>query len=773
MKYFCKHLWRTVIAFPLQPLLILCTVILSVAVSICAVRMEGMFQEHAESRAAEEAQLGDILISLRGDSDMRMLFCEDAKEIAGDRAAVIGEYALKAYYKGEQGGELLSASAVDLLEADTYFLFQYIEYGRFTTENMNRSVILASDTAARLGLHVGDTLSLRLLNTEAVYTVQAIAEPTGLLNERDLLLPISAVLNTLAEQAPAISALDGKLVPYSRLMLRVAPSADTNILFEELGASIPFSKQTVSMTEINSQLDYLLFWQMNIVRLLALLVLLLSGILISTCLGQLRVRRAGEIALFCSVGASRRHLWALQLTENAAYALIGSLFGCLLARPLVRALGRLFAWRTVPLEVTPQSILFGMALALVLMLGFSLHPLFEKRRELHIGEEVEPEEERRHVSVPLTLLTAAALLLCTVLCFALPTSYSLYFGVPAVLLTVRLVYVLAPVLLRALAGLAERFPAKRPRPTPFLAFRNLKNHPSVAQSARLFAVLFLLSLTLTVCRDLLGKQATVLQNTVQGDVVALSVPTEIADALKQDDAVAGTMYFQFNMAELPDGCTVIAVSAQGDLNACIHPSLLPKSPPENGSVAISAGVAGLLDLDMGDSMTFVTQGVSYALTVSEVQPIQSPLVFLPPSLADANSPLCIRFAPNAAPEDTTRVLAFLESNGVMVTDTATLMGDFPLTLTGFIAVLDRTMGAGLVLSLVGIANLLAGQYRARKKERRLLRLCGAERRHILAVTALELGITILLSLLLATVGTAFLCTVLDRVFAATGMTLFV
>ncbi len=771
MRYFCKHLWRTVRAFPLQPLLILCTVILSVAVSVCAVRMEGMFLEHSESRSAEETRLGDILISLRGDSEVRMLFCEDAKEIAGEGAEVIGEYALTAYHAGETGGELLSASAVDLLQADAYFLFRYTEYGRFTTENLNRSVILSTTAAERLKLHVGDTLSLRLLDTEDVYTVQAIAEPTGLLAERDLLLPISAVLERLAEQAPAIAALEGKLVPYSRLMLR---ADDSSALFEKLSASEPFSKQLVSQTEINTQTDYILFWQMNIVRLLALLILILSGILISTCLGQLRVRRTGEIALFCSVGASRRHLWLLQLTENAMYALVGSLFGCLLARPLVHSLGALFAWRTVPLELLPKNIAFGVGFAFLLLLGFSLSPLFEKRRELHILEETEPEEEQRRLSLPLTLLTVAALVLFTLLCFALPTSFSLWVGVLAVLLTVRLVYVLAPVLLRLLAGQFERLQTKRPRPSPFLAFRNIKNHPSVAQSARLFAVLFLLMLTLTVCRNMLGEQSFILQNTVQGDLVALSVPAEVEEALQQDPSIAGTMRFQLSMeAELTDDCAVIAVSARGDLDKCIHQALLPKTPPENGTVAVSAGIAGLLGVEVGDSMTIVMQGVPYSFTVAEVQPIQSPLVFLPPSLADANSPLCIRFSPTATAEDTTRVLSFLEANGVMVTDTAELMGDFPLTLAGFIAVLDRTMAAGLVISLVGIANLLAGQYRARKKERQLMRLCGAERRHIAAVCALELVVTILFSLLFAALGAAFLCTILDRVLAATGMTLFV
>ncbi len=775
MRYFFKHMWRTLRAFPLQPFLILLTTVLSVAVSVCAVRTEQMFRDHSAKVASKEAALGDLVISLRGDSEVRMLFCEDARELIGEEIPLIGEYALTAYYRTEHDGHLLSAAAVDLADADSYFLFSFTEYGRFTTQNLDRSVVLSTTAATEHGLHVGDEIRLRVLNEEIDYTVQAIAEPTGLLAERDLLLSITGAVKLLAAQAPEIAALGEDFLPYNRLMLRAEPALQTE-LYERLSGSVAFSETQIKLTERSTQSEYILFWQMNIIRLFAVLIFVLCAILIGTCLSQLRIRRTGEIALFCSIGASRKQLWVLQLMENAAYTVFGSVGGILLAIPMARGTGKLFAWQKTPVQITLSNALFGICLTALLLLGLSLPPLFAKRRELRIGEETEPEESTA-TRLPISCFAAAgALLLGSILCLTLPSRLRFVPGVGALLATIWLCFTAAPYLFRRFAALAERMQNRKhtSRPTAFLACRNLKNHPSVSHSTRLFTVLLLVLITLTACRSVLKEQIEVTQNIVQGELIAVSLPTDKEQKLREHPAVAGLTRFQIYLsAEIEDTYTVLAIAAAGDLSDCLHPDLLPKTPPSNGDVAVSIGIGELLDLQSGSRISLAISGVSHDFKVGELQRIQSPFVFLPCELVDANAPVCIRLHPEADETEVTELITYLESQGVMMTSTEEILGDFPFTLGGFLGLLDWTMVAAATVSLTGIANLLVGLYRARQKERHLLALCGATKKRIASVYAAELTALILFSALLAALCSVWVCLLLDRVLGAVGMTLFV
>ncbi len=775
MKYFFKHLLRTIKAFPIQPILILLTVTLSVAVAVTAVRTEGMFSEHAEARADQEGRLGDLIITVPGDSEVRMLFSEDAEPIVGERAQILGEYTLTAYYTDASGGHLLSVSSVDLAAADAFFDFSYTEYGRFTAQELDRSIMLSSSAASQYGLHVGDTVTLRLLNIDEDYTVQAIAEPTGLFSERDILLPITAAVRLLSRHAPELAALGNGFSPYNRLILRADPAYHTE-LFEELSSSEAFRDRSVELTSIQTQTEYLLFWQMNIVRLLALSILLLCGILIGTALSRLRTMRTCEIALFCSIGASRRQLWLLQLMENALYALLGSAAGALLAIPLIRHVGRLFAWQREPLAMTHENVLFGFGFAGLLMLGFSLPSLLIQPKELCITEETDPDEVRPRRRTPAIPIAFCLIVPAVILCFALPTKHTLIPGITAALVLIWLLYLLTPYLLRGTAELLARLQQRRaaPKPTPFLSLRNLKNHPTLSHSARLFAVLLAILSTLTVCRGMLKDQIDMMQELVRGEMIAVGLPNDLHEELEAHSAVTGVMPLQISMnAELEQEYSVIALSANGDLSSCLHPKLIPDVLPQDGQAAVSVGIAALLELEVGDRFSISLGGVEKTYTVCELLRLQAPIVMLPTKHVGSERLTCIRLRDNVTDDELNELLALLESRGVMMTDTAELLGDFPLTMRGFSRLLSDVMLAGTFISAIGIANLLIGVYHARTRERALLSMCGMTRGQIIRSGALELIALFVFAVLIAAPAGATLCLLLDRVMRAAGMALFV
>ena len=233
MRLFFKHLLRDALRFPLQVLLILLTVTLSVSVSVTALKTYGMFKERAAWIEAGDTRLGDLLIT-PGASDMRALFDSDVDSMLGENDKMLGEFRLSAFPENASDHSVLSISAVDLVEADRYFEFIYTEYSTFTEENLKSSAVLSKSAAQRLGKSVGDSIDISFAGIELTYTVRAIAEDHGLLEERDMLVPISSLQSLLSEKIPSLAAFGNAFLPYTQIMIRLADKTDADALAKKI-----------------------------------------------------------------------------------------------------------------------------------------------------------------------------------------------------------------------------------------------------------------------------------------------------------------------------------------------------------------------------------------------------------------------------------------------------------------------------------------------------------------------------------------------------------
>ena len=160
MILFVKHIVRSVKRRPLQPLLILLTLTLAVSVGITAFRFRDVFVAQANANEQRFAAAGDIHITPKKDSPLRMFFTEDAASIVGDRGTVLWEYSLTFFKKEGETHRIVKGSALDLESADAFYDFTYTQYGQFTTANIGQSALITSDFAAKYDLAVGDRLEL-------------------------------------------------------------------------------------------------------------------------------------------------------------------------------------------------------------------------------------------------------------------------------------------------------------------------------------------------------------------------------------------------------------------------------------------------------------------------------------------------------------------------------------------------------------------------------------------------------------------------------------
>ena len=168
MRVFVKYVLRSIKKSILQPLFILITLSVAVATMLCSVKVLLQFDREKQYEA-ETAFNYDLSVSVAPESDVRILITEEVERVLGDVGVALGEFHLKAAAPELVDLDaLFELCATDLYEADRFYNFRFTEYGEIRESELAESMILSSLAAEELGLGIGDTVTLRLLNSTFV-----------------------------------------------------------------------------------------------------------------------------------------------------------------------------------------------------------------------------------------------------------------------------------------------------------------------------------------------------------------------------------------------------------------------------------------------------------------------------------------------------------------------------------------------------------------------------------------------------------------------------
>lgn len=778
MSFFWKHIWRSVRRAPLQPLFILLTVVCSVSVAITALRLSVAFTEHSEAVAGEEQHLGDLLISMRGDSDVRMLFREDAERLIADQGAVIGEFRLSGFAERPEGDVFVSVSAVDLEQTDAFYQFVYTEYDTFTRENVDSSAVLSVTAAERLGVRVGDRVTLRVLGESFSYTVRAIAEEEGLLTSCDMLVSTHRISRALASRVPAIAALGDAFVPYTRLLVRLNDPAQGEAVKQFLLSSEAFSKMNVELTARESQYRFLALTQSVILWLPSVLILLLTVFLILNALHWLHTQRRTDTALFCACGASERHLALLQYMENGAYALLGAFGGMALSVPMLQWTGAQYEWQAERLYPDLPSLLFGFLWAVLLIEGCTAWHLY-RHKLLPLAEQLQ-EVEGTNLPTPLKkmqlLPLGLSLLFLAVACLV-PIKLRFLPAIVALILFVLFLFSTLPALFGRIARLAERLLERPKRPSWSLLFacKRLQTCSLLRHVARLLTVLLSLLFALTVCVDVLQEQMFHMTDAVTTDCVAVNADGETVEAVAAHPDVEGVLRFSYlPLVDVADGTTAFAFSVSDSAEAFLSFPGFPQTRPTGDEVILSVGIAELVGAHVGDDLRLTVNGVSHTFTVTEIVKTHMHFVtFDVKTLGMEYELLGVNFKEGA---DSARayeeLCAILEQNASVLIEPESIFDTIPQTVTSHVTILRSGVGVATVLTLFSCVHVLSQLYHAQKKEHAILRQNGMTGGGIRRMIVTELLLATILSVLFSFVFGTALCALTNFGIRSFGLVLF-
>ncbi|MBQ9749682.1 MAG: hypothetical protein IJV87_03735 [Clostridia bacterium] len=774
MRIYLKHIWRTIKAHPLQPILILLTVMLAVGVAVTAFRFQFAFEDYARNLEDERRALGDITVSLSYDSEERLLFADDAKEIVGDYGEVLGQYVLTGFMSDGSKRTGVTVCALDLLAADRYFQFKYLEYGKFTSSNIDSSVIISESFAEKNKLSVGDEIELSMLGEQVKYSVQGIARDMGCLVSGDVMISHASAVRLLAQRSPEIAALGDSFEPANKIMIKIYDKSDVERVFLMLKSSEEFCDDYVEDTALDSSVDMGLVAKRMGVALPAVLLTLLSAVLLITALAALDSRRAHEYALFRTAGADVVRLSALRLTESSIYALIGGALGVLLAKPMLVGVSSLFEWQKTAVEVEWSGALFGFLMAYLLMVGCTLtNILKQKGAELYTETSHGEYYGLRSGSAGAFILFSCAFAVSTAVTLALPAGKRMIPSAVAVCCLTVVAYTGTPYAVKWFSRLIQKLiNRRRPMPQLLLAQKNIENNFSIKHVSRQLTVLLSLLAVIFTCCNAIAIQQRQFEDAFKGELLAYNMPESVADELKETQQAQGTVQFAIHPdATVNEKYSIILFSAQGDVDKCMNNEVLSKKLPEEGEIVVSKGIAVLLGASVGDSVNVSVQGNLHTFIVSDVIKESANIGYVSSDVVGEGEKLwCIRAS---SPDEAAceRIIDSLNSRGVL----AVYSKEYEIrgfdTVVGFTELVFWTAVVAILISLAGCLNMIFEAYRVRKHERHILNLSGMERKKIRAMGLYE-GLTVIFaSLILSLFFGGLLCILVNMCVQSFGFVL--
>lgn len=744
MKLFFKHLLRSVIKKPLQPIILVFTMILAIAVSIFSFSIrEGLNEEVALKQAAEYGN-AHITVTLNSTSQSRFMFAEDVESILSGKGEAAGCFELPLLMGEEK--QTVFGVATNFYEIGSVFDLSFYEYGKITPSTVGTSAFVTKEFAQKNGLSLGDTFLVTAFGEEKTYTVSALSQ-SRFLGNYDVMVDITSIVRSLAEESLLLSALGDRFKPCSTIYIKVNEGVDVIECMELLREDKDFADKNINEIAEAIKRESNLTSLDSVIDVSVLLSLLLAVAVTFCCFYILAAERAEENYSFTLSGAKPWRLYFLQYAEIFIYWLIGTILGTLLAGPLVKFLfsyvGFRYASFTISVATVVKSGLF------LLLAAFATATLFIVTQRLKKQSYSEKRVEKKVVLI----CTIATVCIC-IFNFIAPMGWRFPLYLISTIAIFLLNFIAGPFLLKWLTGkmnaafdkeFENSYPCKK---IGFhYAVKNLHSVKILHNISRLMAILVCVVLTTSFIIASAFGNLEYTKEFFDADYAILNATERCTEKVEQCESV-DSVYKVF-MRNTVDG----GLFSANDAEAFADDLKVTRLPKGNQAV-VTYGEAKRLSLKVGDVFTVEVEGQKLDLEVCEIiHPGISFILFDCEHFGIAYNMLMAKGAEGALKSEVLGELAektSLELAAVIAVDTLyqnkleTANICLNLGLVSLITI--------VVFSLIGMLDNLHESYRARRDEFELYHFSGMSKKTIRRMKAWEIFLTMMFGVLL---GLAF------------------
>ena len=739
MRLFIKHIFRSIAKKPLQPLIIVLTLALSMATAVFAFTIADTMQD--ELAATQRAKYGNagFMVSVGNTSDSRFLFADDVTDVLGDSAKAVGGYELPLILSGTENTSV--AIATELKDFCDVFEINFLEYGRVTVGSLADVAFVSADFANAQGLSIGDTVTVETMGYVKSYRIEGIST-LPFLAAYDVMVDISSVVRAFAENSLLFSAIGEDFKPCNKVFVNVSDceDIDTEDAIALLKSDARFAEKSfedladIERREVNfSVLEV-------IISFAVALASLLSAVVVFCCFYILANERTEENQAFVYSGAAPGLLWGMQYTEAMLYWLFGVPLGVLIAIPITKLIPHFVGLQYVTVSIKALAVLKSAVILLGVCLLTTTFFIVAGRRIRKKGA--------GHTSVPtrwiVCLLFVLALLYA--LMYLLPSGVRLGLLFLTLAAIVTLVFWAVPLLLGWIASAIEKGMRGSQKPS-IVSFRYaLKNVCSIKllhNIARLCALIVMIVLTIGLVFVNVEAQTQAFGHMFDADYAVFNATDKCYQKTQSCSAAE-----RVSRAYINHSGWGLVVSVE---DPAFYADWVKMDRQLKGNeIVISVGTAHAHDFQVGDIFELELDGVDYEFVIVGIADVCSNYLAI-----------------NC--EEIGLSYNMLLVKGKAGVSKATLLNDLSQTLASelapiaeadtllerFVAAIKTYADAGRILlvvfvifSVIGVTDIFYESLRARREEFGLYRLAGMSQQNLRLMKVAELFITLLFGLLI-------------------------
>ena len=662
--------------------------------------------------------------------------------------------------------QLTRAVGATILAQDVPALSEHTTLTAGRLPQADGEVAVNTRLAEQQGLGVGDTIRL----TDHDRTVRTSSTVVGIVSPgADTTLDPSDVM---VYATPKQLAAMGATTAYHCLYVDAKPGVSTGTLVSEVervvhavqpGASVVDADTAVAQRAVSSTSGGATMSTM--LNLLAPVCALVSAIVITTTFTALVARQTRTTGLLRCIGASRRQIMGAVLRTAALTGLIGSMagagLGAVAGTVLIRS-GVIEDLGADQLTITPASLAVTIVLGAAVTLIAVLRPARRASRISPLvaitGQTVGVNWTRKRrwaAVIGLVLILTGGVLLVSGM-----TGHNLYIVAGGAALIALGILAALPLLIVLIVSITGRVGAKGQYPLLHLAARNLVRNPgrSTATAATLLIGVMIGSTLFVGLFSFSSSFQNILNQASPTDITIFGVTPQtdsaaLTSTIRSIDGVQGTVLVPIiDLTQTVNGKTERTDVASID-TATISPIVRSTEGLEDfddntlivgeiydipdGAAVTLTGPAGSATLTAR-----VREGWGAAITPAAAERLNG--------TAPANAMMWVRAkgeGPTQALESAVRQAT--RGQDLMVKDSAQGRDAFSDALNQIMLLTCLVMGAALIISLTGLANITDVSVLERTREIGVLRATGADRSQIRRLIITE---TILLAVIGGTLG---------------------
>ena len=748
MKYYLKNLLQSLKKNPTQPIVIMLIVIFTSSIFCIAMVFKDVFYEHNLYLAKQSVGEADLILSVNADSGTMFAYKDDVEAVLGEDGKAYGYFSMFCDYDGD----IYSCMATDVLTVSEINPVILQKKGRISLYNINELVVVSSKFASEHDLGIGDEITLTILGNPLTFSIEGIAKDEGFFASTDMLVNMKGIVRYFLYELK-LFAMPDTVELCTTVLVKASEGVDIDALRDRLATAPSLSALNVERAINGERIQNVSRLESMITFITALLLMLVGIALIFAAFSIYVSKRLHNIALFKSIGANSATLVGSLLLAGILYALLGSTFGILLAKLLVKRICVVLELGYIA-TMTPSMWLPSIAMSVVCIALAIVVPSLRLARESVDSLLRGQISQKKHDALPIIFISLAGAI-ATSLCFAfLPKTDYMALAIADMLFILTLIFFATPYFCNLFGFTSSKILDKLPRQNfSSVALRTIRRNDGFKNMTRIVTVGALILTCIGTMLDALNVQVKYVSNVLDFDFAVIAPSNaRIEDDLQSIDGVKKTSrcYFKFSSSAGYVGNNVLAF--EDDPGKYLHlegKGYVPRGKLEGNQLIITEGIARAYDLKEGDLTSFVVNHKEREFQIAQI--IDFPLPFL---IVDAKYCELDCYLIVVDTEDEAKEAAYKQIQ------TTYSQKFYPVVTTRyFLSKGVETKFIELGFSFVyiisafvafGIFNSVIDNVRKRRKEYEILASLGATKGKIAGLIAAELAASVLISAIIVT-----------------------